>query len=154
MVPRHQGHCWNQTQCLDKIQVFWENQFFVFLGPRKTFWNPKNLIWPQKPNFWGVHQVSSSISYFWHNLPYKSSNPGSDQKLLEVWQKHRILIFYSWLLWFVQALGLVSIVALVACRKNQKLSQIKLLTLPFSHKIQVLMIGTSVTTSYCPKTLR
>ena len=39
----------------------------------------------------------------------------------------------------------------IACRQNQKMSQIKLRTLPFSHNIQILMIGTigtSGTTRY------
>ena len=42
----------------------------------------------------------------------------------------------------------------IACRQNQKMSQIKLLTLPFSHIIQILMIGTSGNTRYCLKTMR
>ena len=59
--------------------IFRENQFFVFFGPQKIFLSPQNLVWPQKPHFWGVillklfdlsngfKVIDFKIAIFWPN---------------------------------------------------------------------------------------
>ena len=90
-VPRWPGPLWKITPNAH----FWSNHrvwvcflrksiFCVFKGLKKTFLSLQNLIWTQKPYFWGGHilklfdlsngfkVINFKIAIFWPNLPWIS----------------------------------------------------------------------------------
>ena len=70
MVPGWPGPLWKPPPMFRQIAefgVFEKINFLCFLGPQKTFLSPQNLIWPQKPHFWGGHTSKTFWSgpQFW-----------------------------------------------------------------------------------------
>ena len=85
MVPGRPGPLWEPPPMFGQItelRFFEKINFLSFVGPKKTFQSPKNLIWPKKPHFFfgggvivlklfdpsnGFEVIDFEIDVFWQN---------------------------------------------------------------------------------------
>ena len=128
-VCHHQGgwgHSLDWPQCWDKSQNlgFLRNSVFFDFGPKKIFLSPNNLIWPQKPHFWGGHSFKTfwsklwfwsyigKIANFWYNQPWNYPKPWHGSKSVRSMSPQKV--------WFLRPNKVFRAQKVFLAPKNQK----------------------------------
>ena len=153
MVPGWPGTLWEPPPMFGQITevgFFEKINFLCFGGPQKTFLSPKNLIWPQKPHFWGGHTSKTFWSgpSFWRypllilpkNGYFKIYNFKTIARFFGAPQNTK-----NWfsqktrLLWFDQTLEVVPTIALVTRVPSDPSIQFKTVQLCQSPQTELLL---------------